>query len=366
MAALKYFVSLCVFLLCASAAFSEDAAPKPIPPGYIALPFPFKEDIEKTLTAVREGGIVAEFSSGQKPVPEEIDVIWRGNESEIITDVHNGLLQFSKPPVLSEDGSVLEAARSFYLFFDFSQELIQIKSSRTGLTSPEGAFILKPGLRKMVPLTAAGEDDYRMLIVVPRFSSKNARAAFFCPRVYNTLSATDTDSTTQMSGRSLVDSGFRLVSTKFDASGRIRGKVVSGVVGPALVSGTLLTSMDIYRGTEYSDKVFSRDPRISIEYLKSKEPPPLESDVSNTPITERVSGIQGALNLQNSVGYTRHSVQQEAVYIKELAFPGIEPIKISEDLTQGEGPCYLLAHYQTRLDTYGKEALVLPERLAND
>ncbi len=268
------------------------------------------------------------------------------------------------------DINVSEESEDFFsVFIEYSDAGVKLKSSRSGLESPDTGLTLLGGERKIVPVTVVPNAGLRMVLFAPRISNDRTNGFYLCPRIYH-------DQHTQPGGTSgaedlppasrvLVDGGFRIVSVQTEVVGVLRGKIVGGF-GPARAEGKILTSVDIARSAEYKDETFNRDPSISMDYLANKADPYIVFDDLSTPITERASGIQVTIGLHNAAGYKMVESLEEVQRIKEIRYPPETPLYLNATLTSGTGPCYLFLKERKRTTTYSKENLVVPERFATE
>jgi hypothetical protein len=308
----------------------------------------------------------------------EMESIWRGKPPVLKTDLPHVRILFARNWQTQEEAKASpaspfatpsetnESEDFFFLFINFHDTKVELKSSRSGL-EPEKGLELSGGERKILPVSVVPNRALRMILLVPQVTTPGNFGFFMCPRVYAASSSSRAleGEEPKSIARNYVDGGFRIVAVHATASAKLEGRIVGGF-GSGRAAGSILTSVDIPRGIESRDETFTRDPSIALEYTPVKSDPYLSIDGVSSPIVERGSGIEGTVTLHNAAGYLLVNRLRSVFWIKELRYPPEPPLQLNPTVTSGEGVCYILFKERLEQRHYGKEPLALPERLARE
>lgn len=306
--------------------------------------------------------LVTSFTSGDVWRPESnatlgdptLERFWRGNSA-----ILKSTLNYFRVRYGSYEG---EPGRSFYLFVRISDQGISLKTSRSGLESPEAGLMLRWGERRIVPLTAAGDDGARIIIgSLPR-NETHLDALMFCPRTLGDRRAEEVDGP-----RPLVESEFRVGAVEPFVSGELAGRVETGF-RPGTARGRLLVSEDLPRSIEFQDRLFAVDPEINLKYRPRIVSAGIDSSsdkseltLAPAPLVRWVSGIRLELDLMNPAGYFRRARREHTIEFQEISLSSEKALKFSASYESLKGRCELFYISTHESLEYGRSDEVRPD-----
>ena len=195
-----------------------------------------------------------------------------------------------------------------------------------------------------------GSDASGFVVLVASSNTTDLVGALICPRKLNL----------NHSGQivSFVDSGQLLSTYSLSLSAKAKGGVLSGF-GPGFARVSMHTSKGIAPPTEPSDRVYSRDPNIGIEYVPMDSVAPLNPAADNL-----AEGITVTLELQNNTGYKRTTTYRDYIWLKTINLDATESARIlGYSVSQGSGKCLAFVRQVGLSHHYEKTALEVPQLL---
>lgn len=270
--------------------------------------------------------------------------VWSGNQPDIDAALTDILLKF-------ERRHTLRKRNEFFLSVRFDGDYLFVRSTLPAGRELAAGVKLPLKSKESKSVLMQGLDLSGIVVAVPRIADSGLRGALFCPKDFVREAGV-------IKSTVLVDTGFRVASVQLNARAHGEGRVLTGSnVGMAKVN--IATSSNIPNPASYYDVSYTKDPRVSVNYLPIDEPPIIKVSESGS----LLEGIEVMIELQTAAGFKRKTLLVESLLIEPFSRDIDLPIKfLKRDFVVKAQDCVMLLQRRSLEHTYTKEALESPHK----